>query len=652
MLLPSSSLSSATRSRSWGSLFLILLPLFVVAIVADPTPCELGTAGCVKKKQQPVLANNNSSVQKKNDSSWVVVVSEEEEEAEAGANNVPAAAAAAQEDFVPYGAGQNDNHGHHTTTTTQFDLSLSPPPPLKQEEEVAIENTQTVTEGQDEEGDDDDAHFHFPLLQERIAAIRAYLHDPMFYLVDMDVDSYMHQADLSSYSIPASNLVAILEDLEFQLENNVTLALEFYALGGWHLVASLVAPAAHGHSATAPSSHDIDHHDNNHNHHHDVNDKILVIRAYATSLLGAIIKSNSNPHESDHDVSSWVIEQVQIDDVHDMVTMRTTPLHLVAQAMVEVSMESEAGRVAVVESKCSDNTVEYQHQLAKECMRTLDAFLRGNRPAHVAFSALWTVVTPSSSSSSTAAVSVEESTGSNGSSTSSSSPAKILGHQVALWANEAATTAADIESSNAPMSRHSIDMATRLLALVKDIVQDVDNLQKHLPDQQQDDVDDDNNKNQNAIILSVLSTQDWCHAAMQAATLTPSNSFKKLVFSNLQKTALQTVVKLGPHCSHHYSSHLQDETSHDDNRNDDDKSRLLGVADLIRLHQQLVQASEDIVNSVRTGSTSKRVLDNGILERERERIQLVEEALAAVTAGATTTTTILRTMPQVVVNEQ
>jgi hypothetical protein len=649
LLVPSS--SSSKMPFSLLLLLLLLLGVFVVdfSFAADPTPCELGAAGCIKKEQQQqqqqqqqadllntTNGNNNitnSSKVQKNDS-WVVD--------QADTHNVPAAA---QENLVTYGQNnENDphhsDHHHHVTTTSTTQFALSPP--LEQ-----VDKTQRAEE-EEADNDDDDAKFHFPLLQERIAAIRAYLHDPMFYLIDMDVDSYMHQADLSSYSIPPSNLVAILEDLEFQLEKNVTLSFEFYALGGWHLVASLVSPAAHGYSSHDVHNDDDDDHSDHHTH--DVGDKILVIRAYATSLLGAIVKSNSKPSSSNDNhhavVSSWVIAEIQIDDTHEMVTMRTTPLNLVAQAMVEVSRSSTPG-IAV--GKCSDNTVEYQHQLAKECMHALDAFLRNNHAAHVAFSTLWTVVTPSSSLTTSEAATVEESKGSStsssSSSSSSSSPAKILGHQVSIWALEAATTAADAESSNAPMSRHSIDMATRLLALVKDMVSDVDSLQQQQPDAAK----------QNEIILKVLSTSDWCYAAMQAATLTPSNSFKKLVFSNLQKTALLAVVKLGPHCAHYYNIQQYNRNENTSvTTNNDDQSHVVnvaGVADLMRLHQQLVQANEDYVNSLRSDSP---IRGNGMLDRERERIQLVEEALAAVTTAGTTTTTtttVMRNTPEVV-NEQ
>jgi hypothetical protein len=113
----------------------------------------------------------------------------------------------------------------------------------------------------------------------------------------------------------------------------------------------------------------------------------------------------------------------------------------------------------------SESTLYYQEHFAKAAMRALESFLflhANNRSAQLHFVAI--LSSPSLSSSSM--------TDENKASTSSLSSSSSLGHQAAIWANEAATTAADEQnsSSNALMSRHAIEVTWRLLALATNMV--------------------------------------------------------------------------------------------------------------------------------------------------------------------------------------
>lgn len=198
-------------------------------------------------------------------------------------------------------------------------------------------------------------------------------------------------------------------------------------------------------------------------------------------------------------------------------------------------------------------------------------------------------------------------------------PVEILGHQAAQWAQEAATTAAAAISDNAPMSRHAIKMATLLLSLVNDIVHEVQIQKLDIIGQQ--DYDD-----HNKLIIDVMSTDNWCHAAMQAATLSPSSDFKRLVFSPLQKMALKAVSTLGRHCLHYY--HHDD----DDKNNKKDGQHL--VVELKRLHDEQVEKmmmeTKDANSNANLRSTTHT--------NDKERLQLLVDAMASITTTTDATT--------------
>jgi len=309
------------------------------------------------------------------------------------------------------------------------------------------------------------------VLKQRIQFLRDYLANPIQHLEQMDLAFKLQDEDGEPISSNTQTIVAVLEALEDEFSSDSEMTLEFYSQGGWPLLASLVSRDVH----------------QSNNNAKELGDKMLVVRTHAAWTMGTAVKNIPEFH-------SWVLEE-QIMDNSGVVN---TPLNLVVQALAEVS------DAAVEPGSCTKTTMEYQEQLAQQAIYALESFLNGNPQAQVVFSSM------------------------------SNAPAQSLGTQAAQWAQEAATTAAEI-SSNAPMSRHAIKMTTRLLSLANDIVKDV---QMH-----------DHNEQDSQAIVDVFSTNDWCHAANLAATFPTSSNFKRLVFKALQKTAKQTVTTLGSHCS-------------------------------------------------------------------------------------------------------
>jgi hypothetical protein len=319
----------------------------------------------------------------------------------------------------------------------------------------------------DDDDDDSSSRSTTRLLKQHIQSIQDYV---------LATPTQHH----ANFAQQTTDLEERLEDLEEQLSQSSEKVQEFYSLGGWPLLASLVSPSTH-------DSNNINKNVNVVNK--DWNDKILAIRAHAAWAMGTAVKQMP-------EFGPWVLQEIQVNDGADATATNTaTPLSLVVQALLEVS------HVAATPGVHSDSAFEYQELLAQKALYALESFLHGNPPAQVAFA------------------------------TMSSSPAKVLGRQAAVWVKEAATTAATV-SSNAPMSRHAIAMTTRLLGLANDILVKIDD-------------GSNNNINNNKAVFDVFSTDDWHQAAAMGAALSPSSSFKKLVFSSLQRKALLAMTTFG-----------------------------------------------------------------------------------------------------------
>jgi hypothetical protein len=444
---------------------------------------------------------------------------------------------------------------------------------------LAAPSLAVVTDAQEiqpvDERDDDDDDDVTILMKQRIESIQKYLNDPIQHLNQMSLLVGLNGEYQEEGERMAMDMVQVLFDLEDEFENSASKTREFYNLGGWRLLASLVSKSAHMDKSSS-SQKSISYSCNTADDSDDddlvsMQENILLIRASAADAMGTAVKNRDEFH-------SWVLEEQVVVVMSDgstapvTPTTTTTPLDLVTRALVEVSDAAETP------GSCSKLTLEDEEELASKTMYALESFLRGNAPAQAVFSTI-TILEDDDKNNVNSA----------------SNPAQILGRQVARWALEAAVAASDTQSSNARMSRHAIKMTRTLLALANDLVRDV-------PTAQDASVN-------NQAIIDVFSTNDWCQAAMQAAILSPASSFKRLVFSPLQRTALQSVTTLGSHCSNYYKN---------------DGKEL--VADLTRLyHQQLLESEKE---AAATTTNTRR----GTHKPDIDQInfQLVELALAAV----------------------
>jgi hypothetical protein len=317
---------------------------------------------------------------------------------------------------------------------------------------------------------------------------------------DDDYEEYEPGESSSSKDAAAMDIEQLLDDLEDEFES-ASNTCEFYNLGGWPLLVSLVSKSAHSnkHNVNGISNSDND-------DLVSMEDEILTIRASAALAMGTAVKNREEFHP-------WVLqEQVVVVEEGDdsTVATTTTPLHLVTQALLEVI------DAAQTPGSCSQLTVESQEQLASSAMYALESFLRGNPSAHNAFAAM---TVPDNKSADKAI-------------------AQVFGSQVLRWVQEAEVAATDTQSSNARMSRHAIGMTDRLLALVNDMVRDVPS---------QDAKNDD-------LVTQAFSTNVWCNAAMQAATIQPVSDFKRLVFGHLQRTAIESVFILSSYCPEYFQN--------------------------------------------------------------------------------------------------
>jgi hypothetical protein len=329
-------------------------------------------------------------------------------------------------------------------------------------------------------------HLPASAMKQHVHTIQEYLANPVEHLeqVGLKSETAGHNAAETSFPANDTNIMTTLDDLEEQLIH-ADKAREFYTLGGWPLLASLVSSQVH--PAVVDNNSNNNCGDNENIENDDLAEKVLTLRAAAAWALGSAMRDLNHVAE----FGPWVQEKM-LDN--------TTPLEIVVQALLEVS------DAAASLGSCSKSTLQFQEKLATKTVYALGSFLRGNPSAQMAFSSM---------------------------SSNSNSPAQVLGNQAAKWAEDAAETAAMI-SSNAPMSRHAIRMTQQLLTLANDIVRTAG---------QEQSTESSN------IIIAAFTTEEWCQAALQASTMQPSSSFKRLVFKSLHTTALQTVQTLAPYCS-------------------------------------------------------------------------------------------------------
>ena len=171
------------------------------------------------------------------------------------------------------------------------------------------------------------------VLKDRIARIRDYLEDPYSQLSTINLDD--DPDDLT-------HIVAVLQDLEFQLID-VDMTRDFYTLGGWPLLVSLLSDTVHLASNETLTD--------------GLLEKIHVIQTHAAWALGTAVKNTG-------EFAPYAVEEVLIGET------KLTVIDLLLQQLEQTPAEGHV----------------LQQKLQK-ILYSLGALLRGNRAAQVHLSA-------------------------------------------------------------------------------------------------------------------------------------------------------------------------------------------------------------------------------------------------------------------------
>lgn len=107
------------------------------------------------------------------------------------------------------------------------------------------------------------------ILKDRIARIQEYIMDPVAHLQSADFESNLDGQ--------VSHILSVVQDLEFSL-TDVDMARDFFTMGGWNLLLSLIADNTH----TSPNSTLTA---------HGMRDKINMLQGHAAWALGTSVKN-------------------------------------------------------------------------------------------------------------------------------------------------------------------------------------------------------------------------------------------------------------------------------------------------------------------------------------------------------------------------
>lgn len=200
------------------------------------------------------------------------------------------------------------------------------------------------------------------LLRDRIASIKEYLEDPIPQLQALDLEAETPEDEIA-------DILGVLQDLEFQL-TDVDMARDFYTLGGWPLLSSLLADAVHDNpGSNATQQYTMTEADWN---------KVNLIQAHAAWTIGTAVKNTGEfaPYAT---VEVEVLHKIGLDDKASSV--KTTALDLVLAQFV-------ASSTAVLETTHPKD--DYYDSVMTKVHKTvyaLGALLRANRQAQTHFCA-------------------------------------------------------------------------------------------------------------------------------------------------------------------------------------------------------------------------------------------------------------------------
>jgi hypothetical protein len=305
------------------------------------------------------------------------------------------------------------------------------------------------------------------LLKERIKSIDLYLKDPVEgrRSIGLDVD------DVSEGIV--TDILSVLEDLEFHL-TDVDMARDFHTMGGWSMLASLVANSSHlsrneptinqtvsdgGDSAQLLSTIGT-----------DDRSKIMKIQALASWCMGTTVKNTG-------EFSPYAIEPILLvsnkDSSMSSPPIQTTPIDLLIDLFVETNLEG------------GDSNSREVRNLQTKTLYAISSMLRGNRAAQA-------------------------------------HAARNTDGLTRLGMKYRTLVTRNDNKGGYEINSADIKLLTRLASLSSDIIQDV---LLH-PDLADDDV--------NKLIIDAMSTGDWCdttcHVVLSDSVI-PMNARETLIKS-------------------------------------------------------------------------------------------------------------------------
>ena len=295
------------------------------------------------------------------------------------------------------------------------------------------------------------------LLKDRIQSLRDYLQQPKTKLQALDIRQYDNSNNPAGYNGDENDndedgfwvrdIVTVLQDLEYQLAD-IDMARDFYTLGGWPLLTSLLADATHEMGNAT-----IDDTDSNNQKSLSEEDwnKVNLIQAHAAWVIGTMVKNTG-------EFIPYAVDVVQVlHDATGKAIVKTTPLDLVlAQFIASIKDVIDA-------TSPKDHFYDTAVMKVHKTLYALGALLRANRQSQTHFCA-------------------------------DQGPA-LLANVLSDLAEQAE---ANSNGDGVPtLSQDSLKVAQRLLSLAQDIVMDV-----NLHASKSEQVDD--------AIRNAFSSPEWC----------------------------------------------------------------------------------------------------------------------------------------------
>lgn len=128
------------------------------------------------------------------------------------------------------------------------------------------------------------------LLKDRIQSIKEYLEQPQLQLRSFDLPDDENDDDDDNGSFISNDIVAVLKDLEYHL-TDIDMARDFYTLGGWPLLTSLLADAVHESGKLTTTDNNQQQPDQEQQLSDEDWNKVNLIQAYAAWAIGTTVKN-------------------------------------------------------------------------------------------------------------------------------------------------------------------------------------------------------------------------------------------------------------------------------------------------------------------------------------------------------------------------